>query len=143
MLRLRTSPEFWVARSFGQLFPDGSYDNLAHVVACDATTTFAFDLEFTRTAGFSEAKDNPPMLQVFFHSLSLPLPFTPLPPTTTTLSCDLEFSRTAGFSDADNCPMLQVFLVPPPWRLTWSSLAHNVSLTPRITTLVLQISIHF
>jgi hypothetical protein len=73
MLRLRTSPEFRVARSFGQLFPDPRYDSLAHIVACDANTTFAFDLEFTRAAGFSDASDNPPMLQAAFqYSVAVP-----------------------------------------------------------------------
>ena len=66
LLRIRTSSEFRVARSFGQLYPDDRYDNLAHIVACDPTSSFAFDFEFTGADGFAGFPDNPPMLQMAF-----------------------------------------------------------------------------
>ena len=73
LLRVRTSPEYRVARAYGQLFPDERYDNLAHIVACNASTAFAFDFEYTSAAGFGASADNPPMLQVAFqYSAVLP-----------------------------------------------------------------------
>lgn len=33
LLRLRTSPDFKVARAFGHLFPDDQFDNLFHVIS--------------------------------------------------------------------------------------------------------------
>ena len=73
LLRVRTSPEFRVARSYGQLFPDERYDNLAHIVACNASTAFAFDFEYTSAAGFGASAGNPPLLQVAFqYSAVLP-----------------------------------------------------------------------
>ncbi len=66
LLRIRTSPEFKAAKAHGHLFPDEQYEELAHIAECEASTTFAFDFEYTRAAGFSEASDNPPMLQAAF-----------------------------------------------------------------------------
>ena len=74
---MRTSPEFRVARAYGQLFPDERYDNLAHIVACNASTAFAFDFEYTSAAGFGASADNPPMLQVAFQYSAM-LPAEPL-----------------------------------------------------------------
>lgn len=74
LLRLRTSPEFRTSQAFGHLFTDEQYDNLAHVVACEPSTTFAFEFAYTKAAGFSEARDNPPMIQaVFQYSAVLPV----------------------------------------------------------------------
>lgn len=74
LLRIRTSPEFKATRAHGHLFPDEQYEDLAHVVECEASTTFAFDFEYTRAVGFSEASDNPPMLQAAFqYSTVMPL----------------------------------------------------------------------
>ena len=36
------------------------------MIECEPSSTFAFDFEFSRAAGFSEASDNPPFLQVAF-----------------------------------------------------------------------------
>ena len=33
LLRLRTSPDFRVARAFGHLFPDDQFENLFHVIS--------------------------------------------------------------------------------------------------------------
>ena len=40
MLRVRTSAGFRPVRYYGRLFPDRQYDNLHHVIACDASDTF-------------------------------------------------------------------------------------------------------
>lgn len=66
MLRIRTSPEFQVARAYGQLVQDEQYDNLVHITACSPHSTFAFDFRFTTAGGFATTADSPPMVQMVF-----------------------------------------------------------------------------
>jgi hypothetical protein len=74
LLRVRTSHEFRCARAYGHLFPDQEYENLAHVIACDPHTAFAFDFEFASAGGFSLVPDEPPVVQmVFQYSVLVPV----------------------------------------------------------------------
>lgn len=66
LLRLRTSPEFKVVRSYGHLFPDDQYDNLYHIISCDPHDSFAFDFEFTSSDGFEVHGGGPPFVQMVF-----------------------------------------------------------------------------
>lgn len=66
LLRLRTSPEFKVVRSYGHHFPDDRFDNLCHVIAAGPSTTFAFDFDFEDSSGFSGNRGSPPVLQMAF-----------------------------------------------------------------------------
>ena len=50
LLRMRTSPDFRVARAFGHLYPDDQFENLFHVISCDPQDAFVFDFEYTRWA---------------------------------------------------------------------------------------------
>jgi hypothetical protein len=40
LLRIRTSQGFKPCRFYGRLFADRQYDNLHHIIACDASDTF-------------------------------------------------------------------------------------------------------
>eukprot|EP00850_Spirogloea_muscicola_P012002 SM000076S21823 [mRNA] locus=s76:484591:488610:+ [translate_table: standard] len=53
ILRLRTTPEFRVAKAYGHFFEDAQYESVQHVISCDPFDTFAFDFEFTSNNGFS------------------------------------------------------------------------------------------
>jgi hypothetical protein len=72
MLRLRTSPEYRVARAFGHLTPDAEYGNLWHVVAADEQSSFAFDFEFEdgfdsfKSEGEGEGEVVVPCIQLAF-----------------------------------------------------------------------------
>ena len=73
MLRIRTSPEFKVSQSYGQLLQDEQYENLVHITACSQHSTFAFDFQFTNAGGFATTADSPPMVQmVFQYTLLVP-----------------------------------------------------------------------
>ncbi|XXG62785.1 hypothetical protein AAC387_Pa05g1092 [Persea americana] len=65
LLRLRTSTEFEPSHSYGHFFPDPQYENVQHIICCDAYSTYAYDFEFTNTAGFSRQSE-PPVLQIAF-----------------------------------------------------------------------------
>lgn len=49
MLRLRTSTPFKSKYSFGNLFPDLTYNDIYHLPGCDIFKTFTFDFEFCDT----------------------------------------------------------------------------------------------
>ncbi|KAL6005289.1 Protein transport protein S23 D [Asimina triloba] len=65
ILRLRTSSEFKPGRSYGHFFPDPQYENVQHIICCDAYSTYAYDFDFTNTVGFSRHTE-PPVLQIAF-----------------------------------------------------------------------------
>jgi hypothetical protein len=74
-LRLRTSAEFEVARAYGGLIPDDKYEGLLHVMRCGPADCFAFDFEFSNSAGFGDKGDCPPTMQLAFeYTVILPLP---------------------------------------------------------------------
>ncbi|KAG1661578.1 hypothetical protein FOA52_009578 [Chlamydomonas sp. UWO 241] len=58
LLRVRTSHGFRPARFYGRLFPDRKYDNLHHVVACDASDTFVRALMATLVAALTNVHFN-------------------------------------------------------------------------------------
>lgn len=66
MLRIRTSPEFKVVRSYGRVVPDERYENLYHVVATDPHSCAVFDFEYANTDGFSGNVESPPVIQMVF-----------------------------------------------------------------------------
>ncbi|KAJ7538391.1 hypothetical protein O6H91_11G046100 [Diphasiastrum complanatum] len=66
VLRLRTSPEFKAARVYGHYSPDPQYENIQHIICCDAYGTLAYDFEFTDSTGFSRNFEAPPMIQLAF-----------------------------------------------------------------------------
>lgn len=41
---------FW---QYGHFFPDPQYENVQHIICCDSFATYAYDLEFENTVGFS------------------------------------------------------------------------------------------
>jgi len=65
-LRLRTSSVYKTSHSFGQLFPDSTYENLFHVAGCDQFKTFTFDFEFCDTEFGSYYDEKLPTLQMAF-----------------------------------------------------------------------------
>ncbi|KXZ54187.1 hypothetical protein GPECTOR_5g282 [Gonium pectorale] len=74
LLRLRTSPHFKTARHYGRMFADPALPDLHHIVAADASDSFAVDFEFSSPSGFSSASvaaAHPPTLQVAFQYTSL------------------------------------------------------------------------
>ncbi|ONK71291.1 uncharacterized protein A4U43_C04F6960 [Asparagus officinalis] len=72
ILRLRTSSEFKLGRSFGHFFPDPQYENVQHVICCDSFATYAYDFEFANSSGFSR-HTGPPVLQIAFqYSIVVP-----------------------------------------------------------------------
>ncbi|XP_057534078.1 protein transport protein SEC23 D [Amaranthus tricolor] len=66
VLRLRTSSEYKIGRSYGHFFPDPEYENVQHIICCDSYATYAYDFEFSKVEGFSRHASEPPMLQVAF-----------------------------------------------------------------------------
>lgn len=66
VLRLRTSSEYKPDHSYGHFFPDPQYENVQHIICCDAFATYAYDFEFTNNSGFSRHTRALPMLQVAF-----------------------------------------------------------------------------
>lgn len=64
-LRLRTSPEFRVARYYGNLMANAKYEDLYHVASCCPSDTYGFDFEYVGR-GFNGDPDCPPALQVAF-----------------------------------------------------------------------------
>ncbi|PKU60093.1 protein transport protein SEC23 [Dendrobium catenatum] len=72
VLRLRTSSEFKLGRSYGHFFPDPQYENVQHIICCDSFATYAYDFEFANTSGFSRHSE-PPVLQIAFqYSIVVP-----------------------------------------------------------------------
>uniref|UniRef100_A0A1D1XJT2 Protein transport protein Sec24-like At3g07100 n=1 Tax=Anthurium amnicola TaxID=1678845 RepID=A0A1D1XJT2_9ARAE len=65
ILRLRTSSEFRHSRSYGHFFPDPQYENVQHIICCDTYATYAYEFEFTNSAGFSRHNE-PPVVQIAF-----------------------------------------------------------------------------
>ena len=75
VLRLRCSSEFQVVRAYGHFFPDAQYDNLYHIISCDAFDAYTFDFDFTGHSGFGRNPDQAPYLQmVFQYTVIIPLP---------------------------------------------------------------------
>lgn len=66
VLRLRTSSEYKIGRSYGHFFPDPEYENVQHIICCDSYATYAYDFEFAKVEGFSRHASEPPMLQIAF-----------------------------------------------------------------------------
>ncbi|GMH33418.1 hypothetical protein BSKO_01252 [Bryopsis sp. KO-2023] len=64
LLRIRTSPEFKIARCYGNLFRDPVYEDLFHIISCDPFETVAFDFQYKN--GFSASAMIPPTLQIAF-----------------------------------------------------------------------------
>ncbi|KAK8946391.1 hypothetical protein KSP39_PZI007161 [Platanthera zijinensis] len=72
VLRLRTSSEFKLGRSYGHFFPDPQYENVQHIICCDSFATYAYDFEFVNSSGFSRHTE-PPVLQIAFqYSIVVP-----------------------------------------------------------------------
>jgi hypothetical protein len=70
--RIRTTNEFKVDKSYGQLVEHHKYKNLYHVVACDTSTCFGFDFKFN-SSGFSRDPEMAPTVQLAFqYSLFAP-----------------------------------------------------------------------
>lgn len=66
LLRLRLSRELRAARLYGRLFPDPAHEGLYHIIAADATDTFAADIEHISAAGLSLPDAVAPTLQIAF-----------------------------------------------------------------------------
>lgn len=73
ILRVRTSSEFKLGRSYGHFFPDPQYENVQHIICCDSFATYAYDFEFTDDSGFSRQSE-PPIIQFAFqYSIVVPV----------------------------------------------------------------------
>lgn len=91
LLRLRTSPDFRVARAFGHLFPDDQFENLFHIISADPNDCFAFELEYAKASGLNNMEGMSPVLQmVFQYSILLPQPQPPAADSTSQQQCVLQ-----------------------------------------------------
>ncbi|XP_078433788.1 sec23/sec24 transport family protein [Wolffia australiana] len=72
VLRLRTSSEFKTGQSYGHFFPDPQYENVQHIICCDAFATYAYEFDFATTAGFSRHTDPPVIQTAFQYSIIVP-----------------------------------------------------------------------
>ncbi|CAA7397033.1 unnamed protein product [Spirodela intermedia] len=72
ILRLRTSSEFKPGHSYGHFFPDPQYENVQHIICCDAFATYAYEFDFANTAGFSRHTDPPVIQTAFQYSVIVP-----------------------------------------------------------------------
>mmetsp|Transcript_940 Transcript_940/g.2592 ORF Transcript_940/g.2592 Transcript_940/m.2592 type:complete len:680 (+) Transcript_940:3-2042(+) len=63
--RIRTTSEFQISKSYGQLVEHHKYKNLYHVAACDKSTCFGFDFKFS-SSGFSRDPELSPAIQLAF-----------------------------------------------------------------------------
>ena len=63
--RIRTTNEFRISKSYGQLVEHQKYKNLYHVVACCSTSCFGFDFKFS-SSGFSRDPELSPTIQLAF-----------------------------------------------------------------------------
>ena len=63
--RIRTTQEYKVSQSYGQVHEHHKYKNLYKIAACDQTTCFGFDFKFT-SSGFSRDPDLAPTVQLAF-----------------------------------------------------------------------------
>ncbi|XP_010245214.1 PREDICTED: protein transport protein Sec24-like At3g07100 [Nelumbo nucifera] len=66
ILRLRTSSEFKLGRSYGHFFPDPQYENVQHIICCDSYATYAYDFNFANNSQFSRHTSDLPTLQIAF-----------------------------------------------------------------------------
>ncbi|CAD7704802.1 unnamed protein product [Ostreobium quekettii] len=66
LLKVRTSPEFRVARLYGRVFKDPMYDDVYHMMSCDAFDVVTVDFEFVHKEGFGNPPAAVPTVQVAF-----------------------------------------------------------------------------
>ena len=66
LLRLRTSPQLTLSRSYGAAIQDARMQDLFHVAGCHEDTTVAFTFEYASSAGFDDGSSSQPMLQVAY-----------------------------------------------------------------------------
>ncbi|KAH7302474.1 hypothetical protein KP509_23G074800 [Ceratopteris richardii] len=90
--KLRTSPDLKISQSYGHFFPDPQYENVQHIICCDAFATYAYDFEFVNSSGFDRARDGLPALQMAFQ-------YTVMTPS--------ESQRQGGIQIGRNCFTLQ------------------------------------
>ena len=66
ILRLRTSPQIAISRSYGPTIQDERMQDLYHIAGCHEDTTVAFAFEYTSSSGFDDGTSAQPILQLAY-----------------------------------------------------------------------------